>query len=162
MWPGSSVSGLYIGHPDAYYFGVAKVERDQVADYAARKGMALERGRTLARAGPELQPAERRESGGGIAVPAGWHRLAAGLWRARIGFRTGSPHSAWWSRRRRAAAGGGRVLQGQRLAGARDGGRRRAGTRGSSIKRPRTSRGLGSCAIAGDGHRPVRERGGGE
>jgi len=41
MWPGSSVSGLYIGHPDAYYFGVAKVERDQVQDYAARKGMRL-------------------------------------------------------------------------------------------------------------------------
>ncbi|MGD9916520.1 MAG: methionine synthase [Paenirhodobacter sp.] len=41
MWPGSSVSGLYIGHPDAYYFGVAKVERDQAEDYAARKGMAL-------------------------------------------------------------------------------------------------------------------------
>ena len=41
MWPGSSVSGLYIGHPDAYYFGVAKVEADQVADYAARKGMTL-------------------------------------------------------------------------------------------------------------------------
>ncbi|MCV6596061.1 MAG: methionine synthase [Mangrovicoccus sp.] len=42
MWPGSSVSGLYIGHPEAYYFGVAKVEGDQVADYAARKGMGLE------------------------------------------------------------------------------------------------------------------------
>ncbi|APX23690.1 MAG: methionine synthase [Rhodobacteraceae bacterium] len=42
MWPGSSVSGLYIGHPDAYYFGVAKVERDQVEDYAARKGMTVE------------------------------------------------------------------------------------------------------------------------
>ena len=42
MWPGSSVSGLYIGHPEAYYFGVAKVERDQVADYAERKGMTLE------------------------------------------------------------------------------------------------------------------------
>ena len=39
MWPGSSVSGIYIGHPDAYYFGVAKVERDQVIDYAQRKGM---------------------------------------------------------------------------------------------------------------------------
>jgi 5-methyltetrahydrofolate--homocysteine methyltransferase len=39
MWPGSSVSGIYIGHPDAYYFGVAKVERDQVEDYAARKCM---------------------------------------------------------------------------------------------------------------------------
>ncbi len=41
MWPGSSVSGLYIGHPDSYYFGVAKVERDQVEDYARRKGMAV-------------------------------------------------------------------------------------------------------------------------
>jgi 5-methyltetrahydrofolate--homocysteine methyltransferase len=41
MWPGSSVSGLYIGHPDSYYFGVSKVERDQVVDYAARKGMTF-------------------------------------------------------------------------------------------------------------------------
>ena len=41
MWPGSSVSGLYIGHPESYYFGVAKVERDQVEDYARRKGMPL-------------------------------------------------------------------------------------------------------------------------
>jgi 5-methyltetrahydrofolate--homocysteine methyltransferase len=41
MWPGSSVSGLYIAHPDAHYFGVAKVERDQVEDYAARKDMSV-------------------------------------------------------------------------------------------------------------------------
>ena len=41
MWPGSSVSGLYIGHPDSYYFGVAKIEEDQARDYAARKGMTL-------------------------------------------------------------------------------------------------------------------------
>ena len=41
MWPGSSVSGLYIGHPDSYYFGVAKVERDQVEDYASRKDMPV-------------------------------------------------------------------------------------------------------------------------
>ncbi|MCO5730348.1 methionine synthase [Rhizobium sp. SSA_523] len=41
MWPGSSVSGLYIGHPESYYFGVAKVERDQVEDYARRKGMEI-------------------------------------------------------------------------------------------------------------------------
>ena len=39
MWPGSSVSGLYFSHPESYYFGVGKVERDQVEDYAARKGM---------------------------------------------------------------------------------------------------------------------------
>ena len=41
MWPGSSVSGLYFSHPDSYYFGVAKVERDQVEDYAERKAMAV-------------------------------------------------------------------------------------------------------------------------
>jgi 5-methyltetrahydrofolate--homocysteine methyltransferase len=41
MWPAASVSGLYFAHPDAHYFGVAKVERDQVEDYAARKGLAL-------------------------------------------------------------------------------------------------------------------------
>ena len=41
MWPASSVSGLYLAHPEAYYFGVAKVERDQVEDYARRKGMAV-------------------------------------------------------------------------------------------------------------------------
>ncbi len=41
MWPGSSVSGLYLSHPGSFYFGVAKVERDQVEDYAARKGMDI-------------------------------------------------------------------------------------------------------------------------
>ncbi|MCZ0960868.1 methionine synthase [Paracoccus benzoatiresistens] len=41
MWPGSSVSGLYVGHPESYYFGVAKIEEDQARDYAARKGMDL-------------------------------------------------------------------------------------------------------------------------
>ena len=40
--PASSVSGLYIAHPEAHYFGVAKVERDQVEDYAARKGMPID------------------------------------------------------------------------------------------------------------------------
>jgi len=41
MWPASSVSGLYIAHPEAHYFGVAKVERDQVEDYARRKRMTV-------------------------------------------------------------------------------------------------------------------------
>ncbi len=40
MWPGASVSGLYLAHPDAHYFGVAKIERDQVEDYARRKSMS--------------------------------------------------------------------------------------------------------------------------
>ena len=42
MWPGSSVSGIYLSHPEAFYFGVAKVERDQVEDYAKRKGMTVQ------------------------------------------------------------------------------------------------------------------------
>jgi 5-methyltetrahydrofolate--homocysteine methyltransferase len=42
MWPGSSVSGLYFSHPESFYFGVGKIERDQVEDYAARKGLAVE------------------------------------------------------------------------------------------------------------------------
>jgi 5-methyltetrahydrofolate--homocysteine methyltransferase len=41
MWPGASVCGLYVSHPDSYYFGVGKIERDQVADYAARKALTL-------------------------------------------------------------------------------------------------------------------------
>jgi len=42
MWPGSSVSGLYFAHPEAKYFSLGKIDRDQVADYAARKGMTVE------------------------------------------------------------------------------------------------------------------------
>jgi 5-methyltetrahydrofolate--homocysteine methyltransferase len=42
MWPASSVSGLYFSHPDSHYFGVGKIDNDQVADYAARKGWPLE------------------------------------------------------------------------------------------------------------------------
>jgi 5-methyltetrahydrofolate--homocysteine methyltransferase len=37
MWPGASVCGLYFSHPDSHYFGVGKIERDQVEDYAGRK-----------------------------------------------------------------------------------------------------------------------------
>jgi len=42
MWPGSSVSGLYFAHPESRYFTLGKIDRDQVADYAARKGMTTD------------------------------------------------------------------------------------------------------------------------
>jgi len=42
MMPGAAVSGLYLAHPDSHYFGVGKIERDQVADYARRKGWPLQ------------------------------------------------------------------------------------------------------------------------
>jgi len=41
MWPGSSVSGLYFAHPEARYFTLGKIDRDQVADYSQRKGMSV-------------------------------------------------------------------------------------------------------------------------
>jgi 5-methyltetrahydrofolate--homocysteine methyltransferase len=41
MWPGSSVSGLYFAHPESRYFSLGKIDRDQVADYAERKGMCV-------------------------------------------------------------------------------------------------------------------------
>ena len=41
MWPGAAVSGLYLSHPESHYFGVGKVERDQVEDYARRKGWTI-------------------------------------------------------------------------------------------------------------------------
>jgi 5-methyltetrahydrofolate--homocysteine methyltransferase len=41
MWPGSSVSGLYFAHPEAKYFSLGKIGRDQVEDYAGRKGMSV-------------------------------------------------------------------------------------------------------------------------
>lgn len=42
MWPGASVSGWYFAHSDAKYFAVAKIQADQVEDYANRKGWALD------------------------------------------------------------------------------------------------------------------------
>ncbi len=41
MHPGASVSGLYFSHPQSRYFGVSKVARDQVEDYARRKGITV-------------------------------------------------------------------------------------------------------------------------
>ncbi|MDZ4369882.1 MAG: methionine synthase [Phenylobacterium sp.] len=41
MTPTAAVSGLYFAHPEAHYFGVGRIERDQVADYARRKGWDL-------------------------------------------------------------------------------------------------------------------------
>ncbi len=42
MWPGAAVSGLYFSHPESAYFGVGRIDRDQVEDYAARKGWTIQ------------------------------------------------------------------------------------------------------------------------
>jgi 5-methyltetrahydrofolate--homocysteine methyltransferase len=41
MHPAASVSGFYLAHPEARYFAVTKIGRDQLEDYARRKGMTL-------------------------------------------------------------------------------------------------------------------------
>jgi len=43
MWPGASVSGWYFAHPDSRYFSVGRINRDQAADYARRKGWSLQK-----------------------------------------------------------------------------------------------------------------------
>jgi 5-methyltetrahydrofolate--homocysteine methyltransferase len=42
MLPTASVSGWYLAHPESFYFGVGRVGRDQVEDYAARTGLTVE------------------------------------------------------------------------------------------------------------------------
>ena len=54
MMPAAAVSGLYFGHPDSKYFAVGRLGRDQVEDYAARKGITGGGGRALAAAEPRV------------------------------------------------------------------------------------------------------------
>jgi 5-methyltetrahydrofolate--homocysteine methyltransferase len=42
MHPAASVAGLYLAHPESKYFAVGKIGRDQLADYARRKGLPVE------------------------------------------------------------------------------------------------------------------------
>ncbi len=49
MLPTAAVSGFYFGHPQAEYFGVARIGEDQVADYAARRGIGLDQARQYLR-----------------------------------------------------------------------------------------------------------------
>jgi 5-methyltetrahydrofolate--homocysteine methyltransferase len=41
MFPTAAVSGFYFSHPQAHYFGVGQIDRDQVASYAQRKGLSV-------------------------------------------------------------------------------------------------------------------------
>jgi 5-methyltetrahydrofolate--homocysteine methyltransferase len=42
MFPASSISGLYFGHPESRYFGLGKIEKDQVENYSGRRNEGLE------------------------------------------------------------------------------------------------------------------------
>ena len=56
MWPGAAVSGWYFAHPDSKYFAVAKVAKDQVEDYAIRKGMTMPQAERWLQANLDYEP----------------------------------------------------------------------------------------------------------
>jgi 5-methyltetrahydrofolate--homocysteine methyltransferase len=109
MWPGSSVSGLYFSHPQSFYFGVGKIERDQVEDYAARKGWSVAEAErwlapvlnyipardqsaqdrrvreTLATSPPSATPANDVASAELAAHPAGCNCAVHLAWRKTVG-----------------------------------------------------------------------------
>ena len=58
MTPAASVSGLYFAHPEARYFAVGRIGRDQVEDYAARKGISLDEAERWLRPNLGYEPAE--------------------------------------------------------------------------------------------------------
>ncbi len=62
MLPAASVSGLYFSHPQAKYFNVGRLGRDQIESYARRKGTAGRGCREVARPEPRLRPRRRRRS----------------------------------------------------------------------------------------------------
>ena len=66
MWPGASVCGLYFSHPESHYFGVGKIERDQVEDYASAQGLDDRGSGALARADPQLRSAGGGQNGRGV------------------------------------------------------------------------------------------------
>ena len=63
MWPGAAVSGLYFAHPESHYFGVGKVERDQVEDYAAAQGLERGGGGAVVVARAQLRSQARAQRG---------------------------------------------------------------------------------------------------
>ena len=71
MWPGSSVSGLYFAHPEARYFTLGKIDRDQVADYAVRKGMSVAEVERWLGPEPQLRRGGVGDLGGRAAVRGG-------------------------------------------------------------------------------------------
>ena len=75
MYPAASVSGLYFAHPESRYFSVDRITRDQVEDYARRKGMSRRRSRALAVAEPGLRTLTLGPIPGSYAWQWSYHSL---------------------------------------------------------------------------------------
>ena len=64
MTPGAAVSGWYFSHPESRYFGVGRIERDQVEDYARRKGWSVEEAERWLAPNLNYEPAREAVAGG--------------------------------------------------------------------------------------------------
>jgi 5-methyltetrahydrofolate--homocysteine methyltransferase len=71
MTPAASVSGIYLGHPAARYFSVGRVDRDQVSDYAARKGISLAETERSLRPNLGYEPAEDEDEVSVVTASSG-------------------------------------------------------------------------------------------
>ena len=89
MLPGASVSGYYFWHPEANYFGLGRIGRDQLEDYARRKGMPVEDHGALAGTEP------RR----GMTAMIGWPRPTPVIRTVRLLRRTGASVSGVYGSR---------------------------------------------------------------
>jgi 5-methyltetrahydrofolate--homocysteine methyltransferase len=67
MYPTATVSGWYLAHPDAFYFGIGRVGADQVRDYASRKGISREEAERWLRPNLDYEPESRTARTGGGA-----------------------------------------------------------------------------------------------
>jgi 5-methyltetrahydrofolate--homocysteine methyltransferase len=71
MTPAASVSGIYLSHPEARYFSVGRVGRDQVSDYAARKGISLAEAERSLRPNLGYEPAEDEDEVSVVSASSG-------------------------------------------------------------------------------------------
>ena len=79
MYPAASVSGLYFAHPESKYFGVGKIQRDQVLDYHLRKGMDLKTIERWLAPNLDYEPEEAEAVGSGPAEESNGMACGCGL-----------------------------------------------------------------------------------
>ena len=141
MWPGASVSGYYLWNPASHYFGVGRIGRDQLADYAARKGIPLaEAERWLApNLADEDETARARDEPGGAR--RGVRRVPGPLGGRRRG------RAAEW--RRPATASGARPRSVRHLIAVEARGLAAAPGAGSRPRTTRTGRGRSRASRPG-------------
>jgi 5-methyltetrahydrofolate--homocysteine methyltransferase len=71
MTPAASVSGIYLAHPEARYFSVGRLGRDQVEDYAGRQGVSTAEAERRLRPNLAYEPQEPKKPGEPAVAPAG-------------------------------------------------------------------------------------------